>query len=430
MESDSSVLKASGHVKANSWSSMSVQSFDAATITRKGKMAVSKKIRQFMEQGSWIRKMFEEGIALKQKYGDENVFDLSLGNPVMEPPPEFFQELRRIAENPTPGMHRYMPNPGYTETRAAVAAQLAEETRLDFTANEIMMTCGAGGALNVVLKTLLDPGDEVIIFAPYFVEYNFYADNHGGTCRGVPPDEAFYPDLKAFETSINIKTKVVLISSPNNPTGVVYSATLLAQLGEIIRKKEEEYEREIFLVSDEPYRKILFDGLEYPHIFPHHVRSIVATSHSKDLALPGERIGFIAANPEYEGKAELMDGLTFCNRTLGFVNAPALMQHIVKKLQSVTVDVGQYQGKRDFLYKRLTEMGYSMVKPQGAFYMFPRSPIEDEVEFVAELQRHNVLVVPGSGFGMPGYFRLSYCVEDLTLEGALEGFATAIQKYR
>jgi aspartate aminotransferase len=392
-------------------------------------MGVSKKVSSFMEQGSWIRKMFEEGIALKQKYGAENVFDLSLGNPIMEPPREFFEELRRIAENPTAGMHRYMPNAGYPETRAAVAAQLAEETGLGFTASEIVMTCGAGGALNVVLKTLLDPGDEVVIFAPFFVEYHFYAGNHGGLCRAVPPDESFLPDMDAFASAINERTRAVLINSPNNPTGVLYSAELLDQMTEIIRAKEQEYGGEIFLLSDEPYRRILFDGLEYPHIFHHHVRSIVATSHSKDLALPGERIGYIAVHPGYEGRHELVDGLIFCNRTLGFVNAPALMQHIVRKLQSVTVDVSEYQAKRDFLYENLTDMGYSLVRPQGAFYMFPKAPIEDDVEFVAELQKRNVLVVPGRGFGLPGYFRISYCVDDRTLEGSLKGFREAIRQY-
>ena len=271
------------------------------------------------------------GSPSRQEHGEENVFDLSLGNPVMEPPPEFLEELRRIAENPEPGMHRYMPNAGYPETRAAVAAQLSSETGLDFAGDHVVMTCGAGGALNVVLKTLLDPGDEVVIFAPYFVEYMFYADNHGGRCSVAPPDSGFLPDFDAFESSLNDRTRVVLVNSPNNPTGVVYQAEILARLGEAIRKKEVQTGREIFLVSDEPYRKILFDGLEYPDIFPHHTRSIVATSHSKDLALPGERIGIIAVNPGYEDAAEVVDGLTFSNRTLGFVNAPALMQHIVRR---------------------------------------------------------------------------------------------------
>ncbi|MFP6651526.1 MAG: pyridoxal phosphate-dependent aminotransferase [Dehalococcoidia bacterium] len=390
-------------------------------------MAVSNKVKGFMEQGSWIRKMFEEGISLKQQFGEENVFDLSLGNPIMEPPQEFFDELRRVAENPIAGLHRYMPNAGFVETRDAVAAQLREETGQDFTANEIIMCCGAGGALNVILKTLLDPGDEVVIFAPYFVEYFFYADNHGGACKVVPPNDDFLPDLDAFENAIVENTKIVLLNSPNNPSGVLYSAELLVQLGEIIQRKEKEFGSEIFLVSDEPYRKILFDGLEYPHIFDHHVRSIVATSHSKDLALPGERIGFVAVHPDYDDKTELMDGLVFCNRTLGFVNAPALIQHIVKNLQSVTIDVQQYQDKRDFMYQNLTEIGYEMPMPQGAFYMFPKSPIEDDVEFTAELQKSNVLVVPGRGFGSPGHFRLSYCVTDETLAGSLEGFRIAFE---
>ena len=390
-------------------------------------MAVSNKVKASMEQGSWIRKMFEEGISLKQQFGEENVFDLSLGNPIMEPPQEFFDELRRVAENPIAGLHRYMPNAGFVETRDAVATQLREETGQDFTANEIIMCCGAGGALNVILKTLLDPGDGVVIFAPYFVEYFFYADNHGGACKVVPPNDDFLPDVDAFENAIVEDTKIVLLNSPNNPSGVLYSAELLAQLGEIIQRKEKEFGSEIFLVSDEPYRKILFDGLEYPHIFDHHVRSIVATSHSKDLALPGERIGFVAVHPDYDDKTELMDGLVFCNRTLGFVNAPALIQHIVKNLQSVTIDVQQYQDKRDFMYQNLTEIGYEMPMPQGAFYMFPKSPIEDDVEFTAELQKSNVLVVPGRGFGSPGHFRLSYCVTDETLAGSLEGFRIAFE---
>ena len=390
-------------------------------------MAVSKKIKGLMEQGSWIRKMFEEGIALKRRYGDDKVFDLSLGNPIMEPPPEFYNALRRLAEDPSPGMHRYMPNAGYVETRAAVAAQLCEETGLAFTADRVLMACGAGGALNVVLKALLDPGDEVVVFAPYFVEYLFYADNHGGACKVVPWVEGFLPDMRAFEDAITPRTRVVLVNSPNNPTGVLYSDLVLGQLAETIRRKERQLGTEIFLVSDEPYRRILFDGLVYPHIFSHHVRGIVATSHSKDLALPGERIGFVAIHPDYDGAGELMDGLVFCNRTLGFVNAPALMQHIVRELQSVTVDVQEYQDKRDFMYEHLTEMGYELVKPQGAFYMFPRAPIEDDAAFAAELQRHNVLVVPGRGFGAPGYFRLSYCVTDETLEGSLTGFRKTIE---
>ena len=383
-----------------------------------------------MEQGSWIRKMFEEGISLKRQYGDENVFDLSLGNPVIDPPEEFFTKLKSIADSPITGMHRYMPNAGLVETREAVAGQLVDETQITFTADEIIMTCGAGGALNVVMKTLMDPGDEFVIFAPFFVEYHFYADNHGGSCKVVPPDQNFLPDMDAFRDSITPVTRGVLINSPNNPTGVLYSSDVLENLCEIIRQKEKEYGTEIYLVSDEPYRRIIFDQLEYPHIFDHHQRSIVATSHSKDLALPGERIGYIAIHPECPDKEEIIDGMVFCNRTLGFVNAPALAQHLVASLQSVTVDVSLYERKRDFLYSELIEMGYSVVRPQGAFYMFPKAPIEDDVEFVDKLKEERVLAVPGTGFGLPGYFRLSYCLNDETIEGALPGLKRAIAQYK
>ena len=388
-------------------------------------MAVARKIHEFMERGSWIRKMFEEGIALKQQFGEDNVFDLSLGNPIMEPAPQFFEELRRIANSSETGMHRYMPNAGYPDARAAVAAGLARETGMPFTGDRVVLTCGAGGALNVIMKTLLDPGDEVVIFAPYFVEYMFYADNQGGTCRVAPTDENWLPDIDALATAITPKTSIVLVNSPNNPTGVVYSAEILAGIGEVIRAKEAEFGTEISLVSDEPYRKLLFDGAEYPQIFPHHPRSIVATSHSKDLALPGERIGMIAVSPDYPDGEDVVDGLTFCNRTLGFVNAPALMQHIIARLQDVTIDVGEYESSRDFLYSALTDIGYSVVRPDGAFYMFPRSPIEDDVVFVDQLKQHRVLVVPGLGFGMPGHFRISFCVSEATLQGSIEGFRQA-----
>ena len=388
-------------------------------------MAVARKIHEFMERGSWIRKMFEEGIALKQQFGEDNVFDLSLGNPIMEPAPQFFEELRRIANSSETGMHRYMPNAGYPNARAAVAAGLARETGMSFTGDRVVLTCGAGGALNVIMKTLLDPGDEVVIFAPYFVEYMFYADNQGGTCRVAPTDENWLPDIDALATAITPKTSIVLVNSPNNPTGVVYSAEILAGIGEVIRAKEAEFGTEISLVSDEPYRKLLFDGAEYPQIFPHHPRSIVATSHSKDLALPGERIGMIAVSPDYPDGEDVVDGLTFCNRTLGFVNAPALMQHIIARLQDVTIDVGEYESSRDFLYSALTDIGYSVVRPDGAFYMFPRSPIEDDVVFVDQLKQHRVLVVPGLGFGMPGHFRISFCVSEATLQGSIEGFRQA-----
>ncbi len=382
-----------------------------------------------MAEGSWIRRMFDEGATLKQRYGADKVFDLSLGNPVMEPPAEFHRELRKLAENPLAGMHRYMPNAGYPETRAAVAENLSLETGIKFDTGDIVMTCGAAGALNVVLKTLLNPKDKVIVFAPYFVEYLNYIDNHGGVSRVVPTDEEFMPRFDVLEASIEAKTRAVIINSPNNPTGVVYSKELLSQLGEVLRKKEVQYGTEIFLISDEPYRKIIYDGLEYPSPLHHHPRTIVLTSHSKDLALAGERIGYIAVHPEYSQREEMIDGFIYCNRTLGYVNAPALMQNIVRHLQNVTVSVAEYQRKRDFLYKNLTEMGYSLIKPRGAFYMFPRTPLEDDVAFVRELQQWLVLAVPGQGFGAPGHIRISYCVDDKTLEGSLEGLGKAIAKF-
>jgi aspartate aminotransferase len=382
-----------------------------------------------MAEGSWIRRMFEEGAIMKKRYGEENVFDLSLGNPIVEPPPEFNQELKKLAEQPLPGMHRYMSNAGYAETRAAVAEQLALETGIKFTMNEIIMTCGAAGALNVVLKTILNAGDEVIIFAPYFAEYVHYIDNHYGVARILPTDEHFAPKLDELENAINEKTRAVIVNSPNNPSGAVYDEQRLQGLGEVLRKKETQYGTQILLVSDEAYRRLIYDGVKYPFPVRYHPQSIITTSHSKDLALPGERIGYIAVNPNCHQREELVNGFIHLNRTLGFVNASALMQHIVRHLQAVTVSVAEYQQKRDFLYDHLTKMGYSLVKPQGAFYIFPKTPLEDDVAFVRELQELKVLTVPGSGFGTPGYFRISYCVDDQTIEGSLSGFREIAQKF-
>ncbi len=389
-------------------------------------MAVSQKIRQFMAEGGWIRRVFEDGLALKARIGAENVFDLSLGNPVIEPPAEFKNELRRLASEPMAGMHRYMPNPGYMETRQAVADSLTEETGLPFTGNEIVMTCGAAAAANVVLKTILNPADEVIILAPYFFEYLYYIDNHDGVAVVVSTDEQFRLDLPVIGDAITPRTRALIINSPNNPSGVVYSAEEIAGLADLLVRKQAEHGTEIFLISDEPYKRIVFDGMDFPQVLPHYDNSIIVTSHAKDLALPGERIGFIAINPNHEGKEELAAGFSFCNRTLGFVNAPALMQHVVRNLQGVSIDPGYYQRKRDFMYTALMEMGYDTVKPEGAFYLYPKSPIEDDVAFTRDLLQSNVLVVPGQGFGTPGHFRISYCVEDWVLEGAVEGLARAV----
>ena len=389
-------------------------------------MAVSQKIRQFMAEGGWIRRVFEEGLTLKARIGAENVFDLSLGNPVAEPPVEFKNELRRLSEQPMAGMHRYMPNPGYMETRQAVADSLSGETGLPFTGNEIIMTCGAAAAANVVLKAILNPGDEVIILAPYFFEYLYYIDNHDGVAVVADTTDRFQLDLSAIESKITSRTRAIVVNSPNNPSGVVYSAGEIAGLAELLNRKQVEHGTEIFLISDEPYKRIIFDGRTFPQIVPAYDNSVIVTSHAKDLALPGERIGFIAINPNHKEKEELAGGFSFCNRTLGFVNAPALMQHVVRNLQGVSVDPDYYQRKRDFMHTALSEMGYDTVKPQGAFYLYPKAPIEDDVAFTRDLLQWNVLVVPGRGFGTPGYFRISYCVEDWVLEGAVEGLAKAV----
>ena len=389
-------------------------------------MAVSQKIRQYMAEGGWIRRVFEEGLALKAQIGAENVFDLSLGNPVIEPPTEFKDELRRLASEPMAGMHRYMPNPGYMETRQAVAGSLAEESGLPFEGGDIVMTCGAAAAANVVLKTILNPGDEVIILAPYFFEYLYYIDNHGGVAVVANTTDRFQLNLSAIDQAITPRTRAIIVNSPNNPSGVVYSANEITGLADLLNRKQVEHGTEIFLISDEPYKRIIFDSMDFPQLLPSYDNSIIVTSHAKDLALPGERIGFIAVNPNYPEKEELAAGFSFCNRTLGFVNAPALMQHVVRNLQGVSIDPDYYQRKRDFMHTSLLEMGYDTVKPGGAFYLYPKSPIEDDVAFTKELLQSNVLVVPGRGFGTPGYFRISYCVEDWVLEGAVEGLAKAV----
>jgi len=381
-----------------------------------------------MENSSWIRKMFEEGIRLKKEFGDENVFDLSLGNPVMEPPAEVRKALIDSASDETSGLHRYMPNAGLADVRAVIAESLSPECKVELSANDVVMVCGAAGGLNITLKTLLDPGDEVIIFTPYFVEYLFYADNHGGKAVAVPTLDDFRLDFEALKSALNEKTKAVIINSPNNPTGVVYSRQELQELARVLEAHSDKLGKAVYLISDDPYKKITFDGVEASNIMEFYQNSIYITSHSKDIALPGERIGFVVVHPQCESAGPLMAGLIFCNRVLGFVNAPALIQRVVKQVQGVTVDVEQYRRKRDYLYKELTRIGYQVVKPQGAFYFFPKSPLEDEVEFVKKLAEKKVLVVPGRGFGLPGYFRISYCLPDSVIEGSIAGFEEAFNE--
>ncbi|MCK4621921.1 MAG: pyridoxal phosphate-dependent aminotransferase [Desulfuromonadales bacterium] len=381
-------------------------------------MTIAARVNECIQGASWIRKMFEEGAALRQQYGADQVFDFTLGNPTIEPPAELHAALKKIAETPVPGMHRYMNNAGYDETRAAVAEVIAEHCDQPITGANVVMTCGAGAALNVVLKTLLNPGDEVIILTPYFVEYKFYIDNHQGIPVTVATKEDFQPDLEAIEGAINERTRAIIVNSPNNPTGVIYPETTLKQLGELLQKKEQELGISITVISDEPYAKISY-GEKVPCIFNCVSNSIIVTSHSKDLALPGERIGYLAANPAMTEVDLFMQGAIFCNRVLGFVNAPALMQRLVTGLQRCSVDSEIYRHKRDLLYDKLTTLGFEMVKPGGAFYLFPKSPLTDEMDFIRLAQQYLILLVPGSGFGAPGYFRIAYCVDDDMIERSL-----------
>ncbi|ADH84812.1 pyridoxal phosphate-dependent aminotransferase [Desulfurivibrio alkaliphilus] len=385
-------------------------------------MAISQKMIAFAERSSWIRKMFEEGAKLKSIHGADNVFDFSLGNPDLPPPAQFATTLQKVAAEAGPGRHSYMPNGGYPFVRAALAAQIGNEQGMTLGEEEILMTVGAAGGLNVILKALLDPGDEVIILAPFFVEYNFYVDNHGGTAKVVNTREDFSLDIAAIEAAIGPKTKAIIINSPNNPTGQIYSADELARLATVL----EEAGQPIYLIADEPYRKIVFDDHEVPSIFQAYRHSLVVSSYSKDLSLPGERIGYIAVHPEIADKGPLMGAMTLANRILGFVNAPALMQRVVAELQGVTVDTEIYTRRRELFCKVLREAGYQFVPPKGAFYLFPKSPLADDAEFVGLLAEEKILAVPGRGFGMPGYFRLAFCVEDEVISRAAAGFAAAL----
>jgi aspartate aminotransferase len=393
-------------------------------------MAVATKMHQFMEKSSWIRKMFEEGGRLKKIHGEDNVFDFSLGNPYVPPPEIVKKKLLEVVQQDLPGKHGYMPNAGLAETREAVSAYLCKEHCVSLASDHIVATCGAAGALNIIQKALLDPGDEVLVPAPYFVEYSFYADNHGGVLKTVPTHEDFTLNLEAIENALGERTKIVLVNSPNNPTGQVYSREAIRKLGKIITQKSLQHGHTIYLVSDEPYRKIVFDGYDVPCIFEHYANSIIATSYSKDLSIPGERIGFAAVHPGADQAREVVGAMTLANRILGFVNAPGLMQRLIVELQGICVDVEVYRKKRDRFVSGLKTAGYDLVTPPGAFYLFPKSPLADDVKFVRMLQEENILVVPGSGFGGPGHFRIAYCVDDQVIERALPGFERAMARAR
>lgn len=366
--------------------------------------------------------MFEEGLKLKEKYGEENVFDFSLGNPNVPPPEKFEDLLLNTVRTDAPGSHAYMSNIGYPETREAVASYLSRVHKAAVGSNNVIMTCGAAGALNVFFKTILDRGDEVIVPTPFFAEYQFYIDNHGGIIAPVDSLEDFSLDLEAIASRIGEKTRAVLINSPNNPSGKVYDEESIRKLASLLEGKSKEFGRQIYLVSDEPYRDIVYDGIEVPSILLAYSESVIASSYSKTLSIPGERIGYLALGPGISEASRLMEGLVFSNRILGFVNAPALMQRVITGMQGITVDIDIYRKKRDLLCEGLAKIGYSFTKPEGAFYLFPKSPIPDDLQFVEKLLAKNVLATPGTGFGTPGYFRLSYCVEDKTIVNSMPAF--------
>ncbi len=388
---------------------------------------IAEKMINFMERASWIRKMFEEGARLKQEHGADKVCDFSLGNPDLAPPETFQEALEQAASDRSPAIHGYMPNAGFPEVRNRIADQVKKDHAVDISADDIIMTCGAAGGLNIIFKAILNPGDEVITPSPYFVEYGFYVDNHGGRLVTIPVTEDFSLDIGAIERAINPATKALLINSPNNPTGVIYSDEQLDEVAALLERKGQELGTTIYLVSDEPYRRLAFSGASVPPILSKYRQSIATTSFSKDLSIPGERIGYVAVHPEIAGKAPLLGALILANRILGFVNAPALMQRVVAQVAGESVDVSIYERRRDLFASILKEAGYDFVMPEGAFYFFPKSPLEDDTKFVRLLQEELILAVPGSGFGCPGHFRIAFCVDDAVIERAREGFKRAFQ---
>ena len=363
-----------------------------------------------LKKGSWIRKIFEQKPA--RDSSAQTMLDFSLGNPIFDPPEQFFTGLKRMISNQsTPsGMHRYMPNAGFLETREMIAELLTKEHQLNFTTDNVLMTVGAGGGLNVALKAILNPTDQVVVFTPYFMEYDFYVKNQGAKLVRVDTDENFQPDLEKMARAISYETKAVLINSPNNPTGAVYSQQLMNDIAAVINQAQNKYNNRIYLISDEPYRKTLYDNAEHGSLFKAYPHSIMVNSHSKDYGLAGERIGYVAIHPEMEDAKLLFEALVFCNRVLGFVNAPALMQRVLPYLSTATGNADKYSKLRDLACAILKDAGFDFVTPKGTFYVFPKCPLSDDQLFVKLALEQGIMLVPGSGFGKPGHFRLSFSV--------------------
>ncbi len=385
-------------------------------------MPASREIAEAIRQGSWIRKMFEEGALLKAKKGAENVHDFSLGNPFGEPPAPLSAELARLAARPPADLHRYMANAGFADVRRNVAGSLERLTGLPFREGCVVMTAGAAGALNVALRALLSPGDEVVVVAPYFVEYLFYIRNAGGAPVVAETDDRFQLDAGSLRAALSDRTRAVIVNTPNNPTGAVYPAAALEALDGVLAEREKRTGSPIYVLSDEPYRKIVYPGTSFAPPASFLRNTIVAYSHSKDLNVPGERIGYLAVSPRAADAAEVVDACIFCNRVLGFVNAPSLMQRAVSGLQDLPADMTVYRKNRDVLAAALSDAGFSLVPPGGAFYLFPRSPVPDEMAFIAAALEENVLLVPGRGFGRAGHFRLAFCVSPEAVERSLPAF--------
>lgn len=389
-------------------------------------------IKAHLGNSSWIRRMFEAGIELKKKYGAENVFDYSLGNPDIPAPEVVKTAMTDLAEHALdPFAFGYMPNAGLPEVRAALAAKLGREQGVDVGGEKVLVTCGAAGGINVFFRAVLSAGDEVLCPAPYFVEYGFYAENYGGLLKSVPCKEDFTLDIAAMDAAITPRTRAVIINSPNNPTGQIYSAEEINALAEVLRKHSAANGRVIYLISDEPYRFLNFDGVEIPSMFKAYDATVVIGSFSKNLSLAGERIGFIGVNPALENGQELMAGLIMCNRILGFVNAPVVAQKLILQCMDSEVDLNIYRRRRDKMAKVLKDAGLEFTMPRGAFYFFPKSPTADESVFINALVDQRVLAVPGRGFGMPGYFRLAFCsISEEAIEKSADSFKRAVESVR
>lgn len=380
---------------------------------------ISSKIKAKLAGGSAIRKMFEEGNRLKAIYGADNVFDFSIGNPDLEPPHEVSDALKELADNPTPGMHGYMSNSGYESTRKIVAEKRSAESGLTIDPGAVCMTVGAASAMNDVLHSLLDDGDEVIVLAPYFMEYNGYIENHNGVPVIVPTDENFMPVISRIKDAITSKTKAIIINSPNNPSGVVYPESLLIELNDMLKSCDHT----IHVISDEPYIDLVYDGLTVPCALKYIDNLIICFSWSKSLSLPGERIGYTLVSPKNEDYDDLTNAIVLSHRTLGSVNAPAIWQRVIEKSIYAKVDVANYEYRRNLLYSNIIDAGFDSVRPNGALYIFMNTPKGlSDAEFSEICAKQNILIVPGAAFSCPGYCRLAFCVSETSIRNSRKAF--------